>query len=47
MEKKQVKVYLSEKTHKALKVQAALEERTLSDIIEELSQRYLDEKKSP
>lgn len=46
MEKKQVKVYLSEKVHKGLKVQAAIEGRTMSDIIEELGRNYL-EKKSP
>lgn len=50
MAKKQLKVYLSEELHKNLKVQAAIEGRTLSDIFEELGQKYIADKadkKSP
>lgn len=47
MEKKQVKIYLSEDLHRWLKVQAAMEGTTISEIVERLGQEYRAEKKSP
>ena len=41
MSEKALKVFISSETHKQLKARAALEERTMSDIVQELIEKYL------
>ncbi|GGA59431.1 hypothetical protein GCM10007416_35620 [Kroppenstedtia guangzhouensis] len=47
MMKKQVKVYMSDDLRKWLKIQAAKEGTTISEIVERLVEEYRAEKKSP
>ncbi|GGE28217.1 hypothetical protein GCM10011571_32900 [Marinithermofilum abyssi] len=43
-DKVQVKVYLNRVLHKKFKAQAAMDDKTMSEILEELVKAYLDEK---
>ena len=45
MDKKQVTIYLTEDMHKALKIKAVQDEKSISDLVQDAISKILEDKK--